>query len=133
MGRKREIFHQKILFNKFIQLSRDSRKFDEKFGMKKVGQQIWVICLLRDLNSEFSPKKNNRSIFRQAIEVQNLMKICQVSSMPRLIVQQGRRACFSVQSAMCIPPETTCILNIRSLKIISKPPLPAMSRCINDD
>ena len=37
---------------------RDSRKFDEKFGKKKVGQQIWEICLLRDLPADFSPKKN---------------------------------------------------------------------------
>jgi hypothetical protein len=42
---------------------RDSRKFDEKFGMKKVGQQIWEICLLRDLPAEFSPKKNYMSDF----------------------------------------------------------------------
>ena len=35
----------------------------EKFGMKKVGQQIWEICLLRDLPAEFSTKKNYMSDF----------------------------------------------------------------------
>ena len=47
---------------------RDSRKFDEKFGDQKRGQQIWEICLLRDLPPNFSPKKIIWAILRQAIE-----------------------------------------------------------------
>ena len=47
---------------------RDSRKFDEKFGDQKRGQQIWEICLLRDLPPNFSPKKIICAILRQAIE-----------------------------------------------------------------
>ena len=54
---------------------RDSRKFDEKFGKKKVGQQIWEICLLRDLPAEFSPKKKLHERFLdRRLRVQNLMK-----------------------------------------------------------
>lgn len=37
---------------------RDSRKFDEKFGEEKRGQQICEICLLRDLPPKNFPQKN---------------------------------------------------------------------------
>ena len=63
MGRKRGKFFikkKKQIFQQIYtgqMIVRDSRKFDEKFGKNKVGQQIWEICLLRDLPADFSPKK----------------------------------------------------------------------------